>query len=508
MDLADRFFELFSGSDIAHGTFDVQGSRSRDGKQQGKANVLRKPATAELWAEHLKGERGLGVIPIRSDNSCRWGCIDIDVYDLNHASLIKQVEALKLPAVLCRSKSGGGHMFFFFSKNVPAGDLQPKLMSIAARLGYAGCEVFPKQHEILAARGDTGNFLNMPYFAGERTTRYGYNDKAESLSQSEFLDFAFSRMIDPETFLDIKVEPKKAEEVLPKGPPCLQQLAAEGFSEGGRNNSLFNLGVYARMAKGDKWEEAVREYNRTMMKPPLEDKEVNIVISQLQKKEYFYKCDDQPIVSYCNKEVCITRRYGIGPGQKASDLGSMTKIDGDPPIWIMDVDGRRVEVSTDALISQKVFQKECLNQINMFPKTMSEKAWQARIQVLLSALTVVEVPLEETDRGKFEYLLRSFCCDRARGVEKEEVLQGIAVWTEDVVLFQLRDLEKHLKANGFTKWTDVKIGQFLSHEVKGTHVKPRIQGRQLRLWSIPQSYFAAFPDIELELPPLEIEDVI
>lgn len=507
MDLASRFYKLFEGNDRAHGTFDVQTSRERDGKQQGKAFVLREPTTEEHWERHLRGEKGLGIIPIRDDHHCMWGAIDVDVYDLNHASLIKQVEALQLPAVLCRSKSGGAHMFFFFQKEVPAEHLQPKLMSIAARLGFAGCEVFPKQQKILVERGDTGNFLNMPYFAGNLTTRYGFNDKAESLSPSEFLDFAESRVIDPDQFLDIEVAPKKSEEVLPKGPPCLQQLAAEGFGEGGRNNALFNLGVYARMAKGEKWEEAVRAYNRDMMKPPLPDKEVDIVIAQLGKKEYFYKCDDQPIVSFCNKEVCITRRYGIGPGQRAADLGSMTKINGDPPIWILDVDGQRVELSTDSLVNQKAFQKDCLNQINMFPKTMSDKAWQARMQVLLSTLTIVDVPPEETDKGKFEYLLRSFCCDRARGVDREEVLQGIAVWVDDTVLFQLRDLDKHLKASGFTKWTDVKIGQFLSHEVKASVIRQRVKGRVLRLWSVPQEYFAGQADTKIELPPLA-EDVL
>lgn len=508
MDLAARFFVLFAGNDRARGTFNVQGSRSRDGKQQGKAFILKEPPTKDHWERHLNGDDGLGIIPIKDNNQCRWGAIDIDVYDVDHASLIKQAETLKLPAVVCRSKSGGAHMFFFFDADVPAVDLQPKLMSIAARLGFAGCEVFPKQQQILAHRGDTGNFLNMPYFAGDRTTRYGYNDKAESLSPSEFADFAESRKVNPDAFLGIETEHKKSEELLPKGPPCLQQLAAEGFGEGGRNNALFSLGVYARMAKPNDWEKVLSDYNQRFMKPPLPQNEVDVIISQLKKKEYFYKCEDQPLASYCDKDVCLTRRFGIGPGQKAADLGSLTKINGDPPIWIMDVDGKRVELSTDALISQKQFQKDCLNQINVYPKAMSEKAWQGRMQNLLAALTIVDVPPEETDRGKFEYLFRSFCCDRARGVEKEEVLQGIAVWVDDAVFFQIRDLDKHLKANAFTRWTDVKIGQFLSHEVKGSLVKPRIKGRQVRLWSVPQSYFSAHPDIEIELPPLDIADAI
>jgi len=332
MALAKRFFTLFAGNNRAHGTFNVQSDRQRDGKKQGQARVLREPPTVDHWDRHLKGETGLGIIPIKDNNKCHWGAVDIDEYNLDHSALIRQVEKHKLPAVVCRSKSGGAHMYFFFSEELAAADLQPKLVSLAALLGYAGSEVFPKQQEILVDRGDTGNFLNMPYFAGSRTTRYGYNSESESLGAEEFLAFAESRITHPDTFLDFETEHKKAEEILPKGPPCLQQLAAQGFGEGGRNNALFNLGVYARMAAPEKWEERVAHYNATLMTPPLPDKEVALIISQLQKKEYFYKCDDQPIASYCNKEVCIGRKFGIGPGQKSNDLGSLTKINGDPPI--------------------------------------------------------------------------------------------------------------------------------------------------------------------------------
>ena len=171
MDLSKRFFKLFSGNDRAHGTFNVQNNRATDGKKTGQARVLREPPTTDLWEKHLAGESGLGIIPIKDNNCCHWGAIDIDTYNLDHSNLIKQVEKHNLPGVVCRSKSGGAHLYFFFTQELAAADLQPKLMSIAALLGYAGSEVFPKQQQILVDRGDTGNFLNMPYFGGKMNAR-------------------------------------------------------------------------------------------------------------------------------------------------------------------------------------------------------------------------------------------------------------------------------------------------------------------------------------------------
>ena len=108
-----RFKAIFAGLDIAYGTYKIEGSR-HDGKQAGKAVVVRKPPTDDLWEKHLKGvEPSLGIIPIRADNSCTWGCIDIDQYPLDHKGLVAKIRRLELPLVVCRSKSGGAHVFLF-----------------------------------------------------------------------------------------------------------------------------------------------------------------------------------------------------------------------------------------------------------------------------------------------------------------------------------------------------------------------------------------------------------
>ena len=48
------------------------------------------------------------------------------------------------------------------------------------------------------------------------------------------------------------------------------------------------------------------------LSPPLPLPEVNIVAKQLDRKDYAYKCSDAPINAHCNKELCRTRKFGIG----------------------------------------------------------------------------------------------------------------------------------------------------------------------------------------------------
>ena len=92
-------------------------SEAKMGKQQGKAFIVRQNVTDELWKNHLEGKgAALGIIPITQNNDCRWGCIDIDEYNFDHTSLIKSIRNHKLPLVVCRSKSGGAHVFFIYQR--------------------------------------------------------------------------------------------------------------------------------------------------------------------------------------------------------------------------------------------------------------------------------------------------------------------------------------------------------------------------------------------------------
>ena len=203
-----RFKAIFSGLDIAYGTYKIESSRG-DGKQAGKAVVVRKPPTDDLWVKHLEGvEPSLGIIPIRADNTCIWGCIDIDQYPLDHAGLIKKVRQLELPMVVCRSKSGGAHVFLFVKEPIPAAEMQRFLKAGAALLGEAGREIFPKQAEILVDRGDTGNFLNLPYFGGDQTMRYAIKDDGSAATLEEFYGL-YDQWVQP-TELKVPEEPKQA----------------------------------------------------------------------------------------------------------------------------------------------------------------------------------------------------------------------------------------------------------------------------------------------------------
>ena len=112
----ERFKVIFEGLDVAYGQHQPSGSRA-DGKQEGKSYIVKQEVNDDLWNNHLAGNGpSLGIIPIKADNTVKWGCIDIDTYPIDYKKIINSIRNLQLPLVPCRSKSGGMHLFMFFKK--------------------------------------------------------------------------------------------------------------------------------------------------------------------------------------------------------------------------------------------------------------------------------------------------------------------------------------------------------------------------------------------------------
>ena len=154
-------------------------------------------------------KRSLGIIPITDDNTCQWGCIDIDDYPLDHKKIIDKIREEEFPLVVCRSKSGGAHIFCFTKSFISARLMRQKLEQIAGELGYAGCEIFPKQEKIEKERGDVGNFLNLPYFGGTDNNRYAFLDDGSAATLEEFYTLVEKFRISEEDFAKIKLKKEK-----------------------------------------------------------------------------------------------------------------------------------------------------------------------------------------------------------------------------------------------------------------------------------------------------------
>jgi hypothetical protein len=489
MSVAKQFMELFKGLDRAYGYYEVVTTKKEGLKLVGNdktIKTLRGEVNEELWQGHLDGKRGIGIVPITDESTCSFGAIDIDVYEgLDYLAVIGAIKEFSLPLLPIKSKSGGLHLYCFLTIPMGAAPLQAKLKEFAALLGFGGVEIFPKQTEILTERGDIGQWINMPYFDSDKTTRYALNHQGEPINMVDFLEYAKAMKVSPEELLKVKMAPINVEDIV-DGPPCLEHLCAKGFPSGTRNDGLFNLAVYLRKLIPNSWKEGLQVYNKKYMKPPLPEKEVSDIAESASKKEYHYSCSKNPIKAHCNSTLCRTRKYGVGLMEGMPTLSSLTKYDTRPPIWFVTVEnGGRLELSTEDLQNQGKFQKRCMELLNTMPQPIKQAVWQNLVQELLGKVIIIEAPADASPVGQlFEYLER-FCTSKAQARAKDELLLG-KPWLENGRhYFRLSDFISFLERQHFKHFTSTQISSAIKDR-GGDHHFFNLKGKGINTWSFPE----------------------
>ena len=489
----------FAGSDAAHGQTQI-GNTRRNGKTEAKSFVVREPLTEAKVAEHLSGKSGVGAIPIRSDNKCRFGVIDVDTYPIDHQKIAQKLERFKVPMTVCRSKSGGAHVYLFLDEWYEAADIRDYLSEIAAALGHAGCEIFPKQDQILAERGDVGNFINLPYFDAENTTRYAVLADGSDLELDQFLDHIESNRVSLGALEKIDFGTQK--QAFGDAPPCLQLFLNTGIPEGTRNKVMFNVGNYLKKKFPEEWKIEFEDVNQKHCTPPLPAQEIVQLQTQIERKEYGYQCKEEPLCSHCNRGLCKNRKFGIGGESLMPQVGGLTILLSEPRLYFLDVDGQRLELSTKQLQIPLQFQEACMEQLNYMPPLLKPTEWQPMVNEMMVNATTIEVPEELTIAGQFKELLEIFCTSRIRAMSPEELELG-KPWTEDgKTYFKIKGLQEFLKQRGFTKLTRPQMQERLKVMNSNEECNGKFRYRddvgkrhEVRVWWVPE-----FIKEEVELP--------
>jgi hypothetical protein len=516
---------LFAGFASAHGTHGVPTKAPGRIKWAIKdtAVTVRKPVTVELWQQHLDGKRPLGVITIREDGMVTWGSIDYDVYDENLLELIDRVEKLKLPLLPCRSKSGGLHLFLFMKDWTAASFVQSVLADIAAQLGIAGSEIFPRQTQVLVERGDMGNWMVMPYYGdtyeGKIKQQVGLKRTGAEMSVTEFLITAEKLRVGEEEMTKLVrkrgsggpsvrrgrsggAEPDKP---FGDGPPCCETLAEDGVPAGYQNNTLFHMGVYYKRKYPTEWREKLEEAGRTFLTPPATADSVVAMVKQLEKKEYEYTCKTEPMASHCNSALCRSRQYGVGDEGAYPVINSVAQLMTEPPVWfvsVVDRDGAdvRIEATSAELQRYDLFSRLCMDKTQQAFCSMAQKDW---LKILNAAFAKnvekLPVPDEAGETGQFRELLGEFLTNRQKGETAEDLLTGRPWYDPESgrYYFRFRDLHSFLWREGMRE-PRAKIMQRL-YDKYDKHAL-NVKGRCVRCLSVPTHFIEPAMELTPRIP--------
>jgi len=485
MKRVERFKALYEGYTKSYGIVNVTGEKVDGMKVDSNFHMVHREMSESLWQDHLNGSCSLSILPIDEKMCCRWAAIDIDDYNgFGHREVAIAIGQQKLPFVVHRTKSGGGHIFVYFKKPVLVKNIRKKLMEIGACLGYAEEEFFPKQSKVNFEQGDTGNMLQLPYFDCEQTLRFAYDDKGEELIDfDKYLDFVESKKISAKEFLAIDVI--NIENEWEGAPPCIASILSRSVEQGSRNDTMFHIGVFLikKHSKEGPWKDHMERINQQYFSPNLNTKELTSIMEQLDKKDYGYKCQQSPFKDFCQKSVCSQRRYGITGGDNI-DLSGCVKMLSFPPIWFVNVDDQRIELTTDQFHSQEQFSKRVLEETNMVMNIYKGNEWRNKIRNLTKDIIEVEAPYETTKEGMLLSELKNFLDpNRARGNSKKD-LSALDKNYYDVetntIHFKLNTLMEWLRQRSFPETRRNAISNRLKElGAKSTRLDATIGGKRI-----------------------------
>jgi hypothetical protein len=447
----------------------------------------------------------LGVVPIQLDGTVGWFAGDIDVYGIDHKALLGKIQAMELPLILCRSKSGGAHIYCFPADPIPAAMGIRLMRDWLTRLGFPKSEVFPKQESV--SEETVGNWINLPYFGGDKTERFAFGLSGERLTVAQFEQLA-AAMSPTRSELEefdhqIKERPKQKKQLDPldDAPPCVNKMFADKVNEGGRNNALAQVGIFWLRADPDNWRDRLIESNYEIFDDPLQMEEVNQIVRNVSKSKYEYLCQLEPMCSLCDKETCLTRKWGVGPQRgidySKSDIDRIIKIDADPPVYYVIINGTTVKMTTDQLLSPGKFRKRVYEVTGELMPPMKERAHEARIQG--TKIDVEEAPSEVNQDGQVIEAFESWCEVHIPVSKRlEEVLRGNPFYDKEAkgIYFRSSDLIAAFKRAKKFNVADRDIWTAL-RDYGCRNVNKTILNKQTKVWFYPVE------NPWFELPPAE-----
>lgn len=456
-----EFMKFFSGSQHSFGEF-IYGEEKQKGKLTGTCRTItNKLITIKDYKDHLEGDRGLGVIPISENNKCVFSAIDVDVYDSDLAKYVEAIERGGFPLVPFKSKSGGLHIYMFLKEEENAKGVVEAMRRFSFLLSIdtfvknkknESVEIFPKQLKL--KKGEFGNWINLPYYKANETTQYAIRSGAP-LSLHDALMYIKEK----QTTLK-QVEEFLTELPFNDAPPCLQLLYfLNPFDENSsRNNYLFSFGVYLKKKDEDFYEQNLAEINNSL-KEPLPDKEIErTILSSLRKRDYVYKCKENPCVDFCNKKECKNREFGIGKNEgyfSSVELGTLFQYKTAQPYyeWEVRLQGqeefKRLRFrSEDEIIKQDAFLRLCMRELYELPSKLKQSEWFNKVNQALKEIVCVNVEKED-DTSPFmmlRNLITEFLTGRAMAETKDQIAVKRVYFdtTTNEYLFRVKDLTEYL----------------------------------------------------------------
>jgi len=481
-----KYIQIFDGYKGAYGVADWTNVKIDpvSGKKKPDYRWNFEPFTDQIYIDHLKGAKSVGIQPTNENSQVKFALIDVDpnnYVNYDKKFFIDKIQEFKLPLIPIESKSGGLHLFIFMKEFVSAALLVSFLSNLLPLFNLKpNNEIFPKQTK-LTKDAETGvlrpgQFINLPYY--KRTERPALNVDGTPFTFEQFIKVVEANLVEVKN-LDAITEGidkqiyEGTDEDFKDGPPCLAHLSKimKDPLFDGRDRFMYNYHVFVKMKYRDTWKKKVKnapvKYFEDQHANAWDDKLLNAKVRSWNRSEKGFSCTQEPISLHCKKGICVKKKFGVLAGSKGNypELTNLKKIELDPePEFEFDViksDGfttatvhcKSVEHVTDQRKRRNAIAKDA----EFVPPLI--KSDQAVLDALWKTQTVVSPPIGTTPKEKLHDVLHAKI-NGAKAQTDASFKTGTVLIEDGYAFFKFNKFYDKLKSKNW-KYSEDKTGTMM-----------------------------------------------
>ena len=192
-------------------------------------------------------------------------------------------------------------------------------------------------------------------------------------------------------------------------------MLLDGVPKGYRNEALYAFTIYLRRRlPAGEYKQAALEINDTIFERPLSLSEASRTIQSASRKEYKYKCQENPCRSYCDSGACVDRDYGIEKsdefytGDALPEFTRLRVINTEPPVWELTVNDTQIIVQTRVLRHFPFLAEEIMERLFMVIPIIKQKDWMQILSGLMEKVEHVAAPDDASTAGIIRAKLAEF----------------------------------------------------------------------------------------------------
>lgn len=507
--LAQRLQALFDGNRQQYFTYKQESPDNRgklkpqnDKGKRGCDEYRGRAPSVPVWQNYILGSvnklpLGLGVIASNDANQARWGCIDIDIYPADTALIQAKLDEWKVTAVCLPSKSGGCHVYFFLDTFMACAGLRIALHAIKKRLvremGFDTnkIDIFPQHDSVDWAAGGTSSCLFMPRLATVEEW-VSFTDRAEAA-------------ISPLHMLRADSPTQHAQ--MPSNPAdyAKKKLAyhtdlIRNSPNGAKDTTLYGSARFVFRLIRAGWID--------------NDEAVGAIKSAAQDNGW-----TQPDLDIKLKSINHRGRDDPPPTVPTGDMPGidLVRVMRDPVVWDVTItQGDNEYIITEVTAEQ-------LYKLDSFKVTFAKQApttWRfTNKPAVWSAMLATAIQVDEdwnpgtasdsSPEWQFRELLEKWLTTTRLNNLEQAIATGRPFLDEEknCYLFKIVDLKEHIsskKENMLLKWVEGQLRKLGGiNSSTDSKLMPRINGKQHRLWKMPETFESEnLPVIRGDPPPI------